>query len=563
MKRLLSLLLCMAIFMSFALSVSALKSVPVKSITLDKSSIILNVGKTYNLKVTLAPTGTTQKRLVFSTSDKTVATVDGKGKITAKKAGNAVITATSYSNKKILAKCSIIIVPVKKPVLKCLGNYGEFDPNTDPVAKALEEKTGYKVQYFMLPNENADDKLNLEMSSGTEYDAMIITSAQFATLSAQGALMALDGLISKYGSNTRAVISESSWKTSKVNGKIYGIPQKVTSCNINYATIVRKDILDELKLPVPTTIDQFYSTLKAIRDKKNMIPLTGFGLQDTIASAFGSYSQWIVVNGKLMYRAEFPGTKSCLEFMQKLYNEGLIDKEWPVNKSENVSEKFTSGKAAMALFAYWDAPSIQPAVLKNFPNAKLAVIQPLKGSNGQQGMLRATGINYYAVIPKTSKHAQDAMTWFNLKLDTEIHKYFSIGKEGIDYTFANGKYTPILPAFANDRSNSSWYLTGIDEKNYPIYWKARVRKNADMASWYDQIMKDADKVGKYEPLAFAPTLPAISKNYQSVLQAFSDECVKIIAGENINTYDKFLEQLNKDGLADMTREANDWYKKNK
>lgn len=446
------------------------------------------------------------------------------------------------------------------PVLKHLGEFGEFDPNSDPVAKALEEKTGYKVNYYMLPQENADDKLNLEISSNTEYDTITVTANQFATLSAQGALLDLNGLLDKYGQNIKAAIGEASWKTAKVDGKIYGIPQKVASDDINYATIVRKDILDELELPVPTTIDEFYNTLKAIKKKMNMIPLTGYNLQDTIASAFGSYTQWTDVNGELVYRAKLPGTKKCLEFMQKLYMEGLIDKEWPVNKAENETEKFTSGKAAMALFAWWDAPVIVPALLEKFPDAKLAIIQPLKGANGEQGMLRSTGVRYYAVIPKSSKHPEDAMKWYNLKLDPEINKYFTIGREGVDYTFTDGKYKPILPAFEDDRNNSSWYLSGIDEKNYPEYWKARIRKNANLSDWYDQIMKDADTVGRYEPVAFAPTLPAVSKNLQSVLQAFTDECIRITAGEDINTYDNFLKQLDKMGLAEMTREVNDWYK---
>ena len=32
--------------------------------------------------------------------------------------------------------------------------------------------------------------------------------------------------------------------------------------------------------------------------------------------------------------------------MHSLYEEGLIDVEWPVNKGENIDQKFTTGKAA-------------------------------------------------------------------------------------------------------------------------------------------------------------------------------------------------------------------------
>ena len=53
MKKILALVLCLVIVMTFGLSVAGLKIVPVKSISLDKSSLTLNVAKTYNLKATL------------------------------------------------------------------------------------------------------------------------------------------------------------------------------------------------------------------------------------------------------------------------------------------------------------------------------------------------------------------------------------------------------------------------------------------------------------------------------------------------------------------------------
>ena len=40
--------------------------------------------------------------------------------------------------------------------LKRLGYNTAFDPNTDINAKVMEESTGYHVEYFMLPAENAD-----------------------------------------------------------------------------------------------------------------------------------------------------------------------------------------------------------------------------------------------------------------------------------------------------------------------------------------------------------------------------------------------------------------------
>ncbi len=61
-----------------------------KGITLDKTSISLSVGKSYTLKRTV--TGFKSATVTWKSSDSSVASVS-KGKVTAKKAGSAVITA--------------------------------------------------------------------------------------------------------------------------------------------------------------------------------------------------------------------------------------------------------------------------------------------------------------------------------------------------------------------------------------------------------------------------------------------------------------------------------------
>ena len=48
--------------------------------------------------------------------------------------------------------------------------YGLFDPKTEYVAKYIEERTGFHVEYELLPAENADEKLNL-----IQLDNMLIS----------------------------------------------------------------------------------------------------------------------------------------------------------------------------------------------------------------------------------------------------------------------------------------------------------------------------------------------------------------------------------------------------
>ena len=75
-------------------------------VKLNKTKATLKKGGTLTLKATVTPSSSTDK-LTWSSSNKKVAAVDSKGKVTAKKKGTAVITVKTASGKK--ATCSITV----------------------------------------------------------------------------------------------------------------------------------------------------------------------------------------------------------------------------------------------------------------------------------------------------------------------------------------------------------------------------------------------------------------------------------------------------------------------
>ena len=66
----------------------------VERIELDKTEGVLTVGSTHKIKAAVLPDTATDQTLTWTSSDEGVATVDASGKVTAKKAGSAVITAS-------------------------------------------------------------------------------------------------------------------------------------------------------------------------------------------------------------------------------------------------------------------------------------------------------------------------------------------------------------------------------------------------------------------------------------------------------------------------------------
>lgn len=308
MKRLLSLILCIVVFMSFVFTASALKSIPVKSIKLDTSSITLEVGKFYNLKVTFTPAKTTQKRLKFSTSDKNVATVDVKGKITAVKAGKATISVISASNKKVIAICNVNVIKkevlnptYKKVSLKCLGGATASGPAAGWYNKYLEEKIGVNLEF--LPD--SPERRQASLASGELPDLVYLKWDELDT-AIKGKLVVnldehKDELKNIY--SNKAVCNALQFvrdEHSSGTGNAYSVPTYIGKYNMpidtgSYAANVRWDIYRAIGAPKVNTLEDFLPVLKKMQD---YYPKTKDGQKVYAISIFPEWD-----GGKFFYHA--------------------------------------------------------------------------------------------------------------------------------------------------------------------------------------------------------------------------------------------------------------------
>jgi uncharacterized protein YjdB len=90
--------------------------VPVSSVTLDQTTLELEVGQTATLVATVKPDNATDKTITWSSSDDGIATVDATGKVTAIKTGEATITAKS-GEKSAECKVTVKMIPVTSVTL--------------------------------------------------------------------------------------------------------------------------------------------------------------------------------------------------------------------------------------------------------------------------------------------------------------------------------------------------------------------------------------------------------------------------------------------------------------
>ena len=85
-------------------------TVAVTGVTLNKTSLSMVEGNSETLTATVSPDNATNKAVSWKSSDASIASVDGTGKVTAVKAGSATITVSTTDGSKT-ATCSVSVTP--------------------------------------------------------------------------------------------------------------------------------------------------------------------------------------------------------------------------------------------------------------------------------------------------------------------------------------------------------------------------------------------------------------------------------------------------------------------
>ncbi len=126
------------------------KEIKVSSITVKAAKSSLFVKESTTVRAAVSPGNAAQKNVAWTSSNKSVATVDAKGKVTAKKAGTTQITATATDGSKVTGRCKITVV---KPTVKLNAKKTKLQVKKSTTAlKATGLKKGDKVKEWKSSN---------------------------------------------------------------------------------------------------------------------------------------------------------------------------------------------------------------------------------------------------------------------------------------------------------------------------------------------------------------------------------------------------------------------------
>ena len=145
------------------------------------------------------------------------------------------------------------------------------DYNTNRFSKYMEEMTGVKVNFIMVPEQAATEKLALVLASGDYPDAFLGFGISFDQETNYGTQEGLFLPLNKYYStewmpNLMKAFEEFPGGVgymTNIDGNIYSLPrlEGCYHCSNQAKLFVYQPFLDKLGLKTPTTIDEFYTVL--------------------------------------------------------------------------------------------------------------------------------------------------------------------------------------------------------------------------------------------------------------------------------------------------------------
>lgn len=476
----------------------------------------------------------------------------------------------------------------QKPELKILMPNSGKDigaVNSSSNATLIEKLTGYKVTYTQLPVDAATT-LTTTFMDKVPYHAIKLTKDQFSDYVNQDLLTDITDALSVYGPDLLANISEESWEVVTVDGRIYGIPERASSDNIENPIILNYDLMLQLGLDEPETLDEFTEVLEAMTAHLGKPALTfdqNTPLVYAISAAFGIYTEWQEYDGKVLFYMNAPRYQEYVDYMHDLYKRGLIDQEVSTNKAADCNTRFVNSfksgsegaKAGAYATSLWTVSSIVTALESNGvinatqANGELGnylyYVRSLKENKGDaEKVYRKSGYTYITAIPfYMASEAGYALDWMNSKIkDTETEDNFRqivIGEEGTHWSQdTNGNYLPLLPAF-QEKDDASYYMTGSNETKYTQYWLARVRKQAELYRAWSTLMSKADQVGVYNIVDFIPPIEEYNNN-RATVELFAQNSFYQMLKDGTGNFSGILNELNNVNNCQKATDAiNAWY----
>lgn len=481
-------------------------------------------------------------------------------------------------------------------------------PENQSFNKMAEDFLNIKLKYlWTVTPDQYDQKFNISIASGQVPD-LIHTSqtTQFENLVESDLLAdlteAYDYLLPElkkmYEEDVPEVID-----SVKRDGKLLALPTAANKFEAAQRLYIRKDWLEKLNLEVPTNYDELVKVAEAFvkedPDGNGKADTIGLALHKNITwgGSFGSMpffemfhaypGRWLKDDsGNIYDGTTTPEVKNALAAYQDLYNRGIIDKEFATKDDGMVVEDIIAGKIGM-VFGEWWIPEwpLGITVTEVEGSDWVPIAVPSSDDKPALPAVERVAHNGFNAVSKTSKNPEAAVKLINLFYDAfynadAAEKYGDLVKpeNGFFHNFVPQKLWDVMASTDEFWRNNEAIKTRDPSKlpprelNNHYVRSVALLDEGDKSGWgiyncmvaddsgYSYVAELAEKKNViYNEFYGAPTPTMIEKG-DTLGNLAAETFIRIIMGEPISEFDKFVDEYKKLGGEDLEKEVNEWYK---
>jgi len=451
--------------------------------------------------------------------------------------------------------------------------------------KWIQERFGdpnnIKVTFVPIPRSQEIDKLKVLMAADQAPDiCFTYTESIVVDFAKNGNLTDLTDLVNKNAPKLKHFLGEDLLNFGRWDNIQYAIPAKRVMVAAE-ATFIRKDWLDKLGLSVPKTTDEFYNVLKAFKEKDpgnlkgKVIPFS-FALDNNnifwgVSPLLDSFKETVSEEDTFaLPNWLIPGFKDGMRFLNKLYNEGLVDPKFALDNGKQNDDNISMGLAGTFIHTFdlaYRSGSFADKIKEVAPDGQYIPIDPFVNKEGKNIKFKFNPNGLYIIVPKSSQRAAEAIKYLEWMADPEVLFYLQNGEKGVHYLDeVNGVPVNFIPndKLPNDKKANFIDLSLIvNGKEF-----GSEEKNVEATSYgypgYEEFYKEAYKVAMNDA-NFMPHLDRGIESKAKYSKVLEEKEVEIFIrtitckpAEFDGIYDKLVQEYLKAGgqeVIDETRAA--------
>ena len=229
------------------------------------------------------------------------------------------------------------------------------------VLQELRKRTGVNVRIEFVAPADYDAKLNALIANDTLPDIFSISGQTALDMRDAGKLLDMTEYLSEYGKDILAHYAEGEIESQVINqnGGIYGLNNYLPYLK---NLVIRKDWLANVGKEIPTTLDELYDVMLAFakedpdrNGEDDTYGYVGRCASDFWQHIFAAYgipmgNKIVLEDGTVTTYMKHPNYLKAIEYVRRMYADGILDPDFGVITNNDVYERFWLGKMGLLDF---------------------------------------------------------------------------------------------------------------------------------------------------------------------------------------------------------------------